>query len=156
MTIRGPRNHFPLVAASTYLFIAGGIGITPMLPMIAQAEAAGADWRLLYGGRHRASMAFLPELAAYGDRVTVVPQDEAGFLDLDGVLGTPQDGNAGVLLRPGGAALRRGGQVRELALGQPAPGAVLGQAAGDVGRLPTRASSWCCSRPASLSRCHRT
>ena len=92
VTIRGPRNHFPLVAASTYLFIAGGIGITPMLPMIAQAEAAGADWRLLYGGRHRASMAFLPELAQYGDLVTIVPQDEAGFLDLDGVLGTPQEG----------------------------------------------------------------
>ena len=91
VTIRGPRNHFPLVATSTYLFIAGGIGITPMLPMIAQAEAAGANWRLLYGGRHRASMAFLPELAQYGDRVTVVPQDEAGFLDLDGVLGTPQE-----------------------------------------------------------------
>ena len=124
--------------------------------MIAQAEAAGADWRLLYGGRHRASMAFLPELAQYGDRVTVVPQDEAGFLDLDGVLGTPQDGNAGVLLRPRGAALRGGGQVRDVALGQPAPGAVLGQAAGDVGRSPTRASSSSCSRPASLSRCHRT
>ena len=92
VTIRGPRNHFPLVATSTYLFIAGGIGITPMLPMIAQAEAAGANWRLLYGGRHRASMAFLAELAQYGDRVTVVPQDEAGFLDLDGVLGTPQEG----------------------------------------------------------------
>ena len=92
MTVRGPRNHFPLVAASTYLFIAGGIGITPILPMIAQAEAAGADWRLLYGGRHRASMAFLSELAAYGDRVTVVPQDEAGVLDLDSALGTPQPG----------------------------------------------------------------
>jgi ferredoxin-NADP reductase len=91
VTIRGPRNHFPLAPSGRYLFIAGGIGITPMLPMIAQAEASGADWRLLYGGRHRASMAFLPELADYGDRVTVVPQDEAGFLDLDGALGTPQD-----------------------------------------------------------------
>ena len=100
VTIRGPRNHFPLVATSTYLFIAGGIGITPMLPMIAQAEAAGANWRLLYGGRHRASMAFLPELAQYGDRVTVVPQDEAGFLDLDGRAGHTAGGNAGVLLRP--------------------------------------------------------
>ena len=92
VTVRGPRNHFPLVAAGNYLFIAGGIGITPMLPMIAQAEAAEADWRLLYGGRHRASMAFLPELAAYGDRVTVVPQDEAGFLDLDALLSTPRMG----------------------------------------------------------------
>ena len=92
MTVRGPRNHFPLVPAPTYLFIAGGIGITPILPMIAEAQAAGANWRLLYGGRYRGSMAFLPELAAYGDRVTVVLQDEAGVLDLDGALGTPQPG----------------------------------------------------------------
>ena len=88
--VRGPRNHFPLVASPRYLFIVGGIGITPILPMIAEAEAAGADWRLLYGGRQRASMAFLDELAAYGDRVTIVPQDELGMLDLESVLGTPQ------------------------------------------------------------------
>ena len=49
-----------------------------MLPMIAEAEAAGADWHLCYGGRGRASMAFLDELAAYGDRVTLAPQDETG------------------------------------------------------------------------------
>jgi ferredoxin-NADP reductase len=88
--VRGPRNHFPLVASPRYLFIAGGIGITPILPMIAEAAAAGADWRLLYGGRERASMAFLDELARYGDRVTIVPQDEQGMLDLEAVLGTPQ------------------------------------------------------------------
>jgi ferredoxin-NADP reductase len=88
--VRGPRNHFPLVASSRYLFIAGGIGITPLLPMIAEANASGADWRLLYGGRERASMAFLGELAQYGDRVKIVPQDEEGMLDLESVLGTPQ------------------------------------------------------------------
>jgi ferredoxin-NADP reductase len=87
--VRGPRNHFPLVEAPRYRFVAGGIGITPLLPMIAEVEAAGADWRLLYGGRTRASMAFLDELARYGDRVTVAPQDEVGLLDLDGELGTP-------------------------------------------------------------------
>ena len=37
-------------------------------------------------------MAFLDELARYGDRVTVRPQDETGLLDLDTLLGTPQDG----------------------------------------------------------------
>jgi cytochrome P450/ferredoxin-NADP reductase len=88
--IRGPRNNFPLVASPRYLFIAGGIGITPILAMIRSAETAGAQWRLVYGGRQRASMAFLDDLAAYGDRVTVWPQDEKGFIDLDGLLGRPQ------------------------------------------------------------------
>ena len=72
--------------------MAGGIGITPLLPMIAQADLLGADWRLLYGGRRRASMAFLDELAAYGDRVQVVPQDEHGLLDLPTFLGEPRPG----------------------------------------------------------------
>ena len=90
--IRGPRNNFPLVDSPRYLFIAGGIGITPILAMIRSVEAAGARWRLVYGGRHRASMAFLDELAAYGDRVTIWPQDEKGFIDLPGLLGEPQAG----------------------------------------------------------------
>jgi ferredoxin-NADP reductase len=88
----GPRNNFPLVPAEAYLFVAGGIGITPLLPMIAQAELLGADWRLLYGGRTRSSMAFLDELARYGDRVQVAPQDEVGLLDLRTFLGAPRAG----------------------------------------------------------------
>jgi ferredoxin-NADP reductase len=87
--VRGPRNNFPLEPSPRYLFIAGGIGITPLLPMIAAAEAAGAEWRLVYGGRQRRSMAFLDELGRYGDRVSVCPQDETGLLDLDALLGTP-------------------------------------------------------------------
>ncbi|GAB4012083.1 PDR/VanB family oxidoreductase [Nocardioides ultimimeridianus] len=90
VTVRGPRNHFPFVASKRYLFLAGGIGITPMLPMILEAEASGADWRLVYGGRSLASMAFRDELERYADRVTLVPQDTDGFPDLDGLLGTPQ------------------------------------------------------------------
>jgi ferredoxin-NADP reductase len=73
--VRGPRNHFPLVSSPRYLFIAGGIGITPMLPMIAVAEATGADWRLLYGGRQRSTMAFLDELERYGERTSICPRD---------------------------------------------------------------------------------
>jgi cytochrome P450/ferredoxin-NADP reductase len=88
--VRGPRNNFILAPAQRYLFIAGGIGITPILPMIAKAEAAGADWSLVYGGRQRASMAFLDELAAHGERVAICPQDETGLLDLQTLLGTPQ------------------------------------------------------------------
>lgn len=74
--IRGPRNHFPLVSSPRYLFIAGGIGVTPMLPMIEEAEAVGADWELVYGGRSRGSMAFLSALEQYGDKVTLLPRDD--------------------------------------------------------------------------------
>ncbi|MET9468864.1 PDR/VanB family oxidoreductase [Streptomyces sp. NPDC006544] len=82
LSVRPPRNRFPLQPAPSYAFVAGGIGITPLLPMVRAAEAAGATWTLLYGGRSRASMPFLAELAAHGDRVTVVAQDEAGLPDL--------------------------------------------------------------------------
>jgi cytochrome P450/ferredoxin-NADP reductase len=88
--VRGPRNNFALVPSPRYRFVAGGIGITPILPMIAAAEAAGADWNLVYGGRQRASMAFVDELARHGDRVSIRPQDETGLLDLAALLGTPQ------------------------------------------------------------------
>lgn len=82
LELRPPRNRFELVPAPSYVFVAGGIGITPILPMLRAATAAGADWTLLYGGRSRASMPFLADLAVYGDRVTVVPEDEAGLPDL--------------------------------------------------------------------------
>jgi ferredoxin-NADP reductase len=88
--VRGPRNHFPLVVSDRYLFIGGGIGITPLLPMVAEAEAAGADWTLLYGGRERTSMAFVDELSAYGAKVRIAPQDETGMLDLESVLAEPR------------------------------------------------------------------
>ncbi|WP_370412224.1 2Fe-2S iron-sulfur cluster-binding protein [Streptomyces fradiae] len=84
--IRGPRNRFPLASAPSYVFVAGGIGITPVLPMLRAAEAAGADWRLLYCGRSRATMPYLDEVEKLGgDRTTVVAEDtdgrpELGFL----------------------------------------------------------------------------
>nr|WP_246657901.1 PDR/VanB family oxidoreductase [Arthrobacter yangruifuii] len=91
VTVSWPRNNFRLAAAPHYLFIAGGIGITPILAMIREAERAGSDWQLVYGGRTRTSMAFLEELAVYGDRITVVPQDELGRLDLPGLLAQPRE-----------------------------------------------------------------
>ncbi|MFG1923137.1 PDR/VanB family oxidoreductase [Cryptosporangium sp. NPDC048952] len=79
--VRGPRNHFPLEPAEKYIFIAGGIGITPILPMLAAATAAGADWELHYGGRSHASMAFRDELT--GPQVHL----QEGLLDLTTILG---------------------------------------------------------------------
>lgn len=91
--IGGPRNNFRMVPADRYLFIAGGIGITPLLPMIDQAERIGADWTLLYGGRSRATMAFLDALAAYdGGKVVIHPEDEHGLMPLAEHIGTPDVG----------------------------------------------------------------
>ena len=92
--VRGPRNRFPLADAERYLFLAGGIGITPLLPMIARVAAGDVPWRLVYGGRSRDTMAFLPDLARYADAVTVVPEDSDGRPDLDALLGTPEPGTA--------------------------------------------------------------
>ena len=87
VTTRGPRNHFSLAPSHRYVFIAGGIGITPLLPMIAQAEALGAEWALHYVGRSRASMAFLSQLTdLYGERVRAYPRNEVERPDLSALL----------------------------------------------------------------------
>ncbi len=80
--VSAPRNNFPLLPSRSYVFVAGGIGITPILPMLEAAERQGATWQLFYGGRSRKTMAFLEELDAWGSRVQVVPEDECGLLDL--------------------------------------------------------------------------
>ena len=99
--VRGPRNNFALEPAPRYRFVAGGIGITPILPMLAAAEAAGAEWTLLYGGRTRGSMAFGEELGRYGDRVTFAPEDETGLLDLASVLDDVPEGTLVYCCGPG-------------------------------------------------------
>ncbi|MEU0372248.1 PDR/VanB family oxidoreductase [Streptomyces sp. NPDC006283] len=95
VTASEPRNHFALEAADAYVFVAGGIGITPLLAMAREATRRGDAWRMVYGGRGRASMAFtaeLAELAALGGDVTLVPQEELGHIDLDTVLAELSEG----------------------------------------------------------------
>lgn len=81
----GPRNAFAYAPVGACLFIAGGIGITPILPMVRAAAAAGADWRLVYTGRSRATLPFLDEIDAIGamagasGRVTVRTDDTDGI-----------------------------------------------------------------------------
>jgi vanillate O-demethylase ferredoxin subunit len=59
----GPRNNFPVDEnAAKSLFIAGGIGITPILSMIERLSALGRDWELVYCSRRRAGTAFLQRL----------------------------------------------------------------------------------------------
>ncbi|WP_019925075.1 PDR/VanB family oxidoreductase [Nocardia sp. BMG111209] len=80
--VGSPRNNFALAPADRYLFVAGGIGITALLPMIAQADLLGADWRLHYAGRSLRSMAFAHRLGAHGSRVRLHPADEDGRGDV--------------------------------------------------------------------------
>jgi ferredoxin-NADP reductase len=102
LRVRGPRNHFRLEPADRYLFIAGGIGITPILPMLAAADAAGRPWTLTYGGRTAASMAFRAGLRdRYPGRVRIRPQDATGLLDLAGIIGRPQPGTLVYCCGPG-------------------------------------------------------
>ncbi|GAA1665269.1 PDR/VanB family oxidoreductase [Fodinicola feengrottensis] len=87
LTVRGPRNAFPFVAAESVLLVAGGIGITPMLSMAWEAARRGLDWRMVYAGRSRDSMPFLAELENLdATRVFVRPDDEYGLPVADDVL----------------------------------------------------------------------
>lgn len=75
----GPRNAFPLVGDGEVLFVAGGIGVTPILPMIQAARASGRQWQAVYAGRSRASMPLLEEVVGTDpERVTVWADDERG------------------------------------------------------------------------------
>ncbi|MFC8846000.1 MULTISPECIES: PDR/VanB family oxidoreductase [unclassified Micromonospora] len=90
--LRGPRNHFAWEPAAAYLFVAGGIGITPLLPLLAEARRRGAAAPLHYFGRSRRSMAFLDELAPYGDQARVHAADDGPRPELRELLdGLPPD-----------------------------------------------------------------
>jgi len=86
--VRGPRNNFRLEEAPAYRFVAGGIGITAILPMVAEAHRRGAEWSLVYLGRGAERLAFLDELAAYpADRVRIVPTTRDGRPSIASVTG---------------------------------------------------------------------
>jgi ferredoxin-NADP reductase len=95
ITVRGPRNHFPVAEADWYLLLAGGIGITPIYAIARELEQAGRDWTLVYGARTAAHMAFADELTALGpERVSLRPQDEHGLLDIKGTIAAMPAGTA--------------------------------------------------------------
>jgi ferredoxin-NADP reductase len=95
LMVRGPRNHFHLSDDSRFIFIAGGIGVTPILPMIREVERRGVPWTLVYGGRSRQTMAFLDEIAELSSgKVDLVPEEELGYPDLDAILQAVTPGTA--------------------------------------------------------------
>jgi ferredoxin-NADP reductase len=116
MRASAPRNAFALEDASHYLFLAGGIGVTPLLAMAREVSRRGKTWTFVYGGRNRDRMAFLDALSALGGgELRIVPQDEAGLPDLAAVFGALPDGAAAYCCGPSAmldAALAVGEQAR--------------------------------------------
>jgi len=80
LVFEGPRNAFYLGAGERdVLFVIGGIGVTPILPMMHAAQQRGINWRAVYAGSSRDYMPLLDEVAAVApDRVTVWADDERG------------------------------------------------------------------------------
>ncbi|GAS96963.1 ferredoxin [Mycolicibacterium canariasense] len=90
--VSDPRNAFMMpvpgsASRTTRLrFIAGGIGITPILPMVRLAERQGTPWTLCYAGRSRAALAFLDELLPHGDKVHLRTDDVHGLPTAEALL----------------------------------------------------------------------
>ncbi|WP_369187002.1 2Fe-2S iron-sulfur cluster-binding protein [Streptomyces sp. R08] len=123
LEVRGPRNRFPLIEAPSYVFVVGGIGITPVLPML-RALPEGADWRLVYAGRTPNSMPYLEELAEFGaDRVTVVSGRRP---ELDALLAELPEGAAVYCCGPEGLMAAVAERFPDVRLERFAPRAQLG------------------------------
>jgi ferredoxin-NADP reductase len=100
VTTHGPRNAFPLTVpgygspARRFRFIAGGIGITPILPMLGLAQRLGVDWSMAYAGRSRDSLPFIDEVGRFGDRIAIRTDDVRGLPAAAELLGDCPDGTA--------------------------------------------------------------
>jgi ferredoxin-NADP reductase len=88
LPVEGPYNNFPLTEADRYLFLAGGIGITPILAMTRRLRAAGTPFDLVYCARSSSMMAYRAEIASWSDpRVRLHADDEnGGPIDVGAVL----------------------------------------------------------------------
>ncbi|HZV20024.1 MAG TPA: PDR/VanB family oxidoreductase, partial [Hyphomicrobiales bacterium] len=95
LLISAPRNDFPLVESrGGYIFIAGGIGITPIMSMIRTLQQGGRRFRLYYCTRSPEETAFAEELAAPELKSRILIHHDGGdparFLDLWPILERPQ------------------------------------------------------------------
>lgn len=89
VTVSGPTNNFPLVDAESYVFVAGGIGITPFLSMTQELDRVGRPWMLHYAGRTLDRMAFIDRLSYRGHDAVLYPSDAGVRIDFSEIV----DGN---------------------------------------------------------------
>lgn len=82
VTVSAPRNNFPLVEAKHYIFVAGGIGVTPFIPMMREASAKGRSWTLLYCNKRNADAPFLAEIETLGGEISLHSSEAGTRLDV--------------------------------------------------------------------------
>lgn len=92
LTLRGPKNHFAMSHGSDAVFLAGGIGITPILPMVRELARRGHKPKLVYGGRTRQSMAFVAELRELAVDLEIKVENETGLPDIAAVFAATSPG----------------------------------------------------------------
>jgi tetrachlorobenzoquinone reductase len=91
VSVGGPRNNFRLVESERYLFVAGGIGITPLIAMMRAADAAGSAWTLLYCNKNDADAPFLGDIRKFAGNVSFHSLQAGTRLDVTKTLATPQE-----------------------------------------------------------------
>lgn len=108
INISGPRNNFPLAGreANFHLMLAGGIGITPMMAMLAELQARKADYLLHYCTRSPARTAFTNQLRPLVEiGKVIIHQDDgdpAKGLDIAKTLAAPDPGTHVYICGPQG------------------------------------------------------
>lgn len=82
VTVSAPRNNFPLVQAKHYIFVAGGIGVTPFIPMMREVSAKGRSWTLLYCNKRNEDAPFLAEIRQLGGEISLHSSEAGTRLDV--------------------------------------------------------------------------
>ena len=89
LTIRGPKNHFRLEPGRLTVFMAGGIGITPLLPMMRLLTTQGKPWVLHYGGKSLAALAYLDALQLMeGNEINIYLKNETRRIPVSEIIST--------------------------------------------------------------------
>jgi ferredoxin-NADP reductase len=87
LKISCPRNNFSISdSTGRHVFIAGGIGITPILAMVQHLHETGRSWELHYACRTRAQAAFARELGELGSFKLHLDDESGGVLSLDAIV----------------------------------------------------------------------
>ena len=89
LLVRGPKNHFKLEPGNLTVFMAGGIGITPLLPMMRLLSKQGKPWVLHYGGKSLAALAYLDALQLMGDNeISIYLKNETRRIPVSDIVST--------------------------------------------------------------------